>query len=199
MFSSSSLLKERFKWCKKKPPPPHTSLSKAKSLLFPEKQTSYNRREKEKNHPAFCVFLTNGSCLSHCLPHSHPHTLRAVALSKSTTKYHEGQPNIPHYPSLHFIPHTPCPPGCVSSGLCGINELIHTVLRSSIPLVPSPNVNKPKVGVCLDQNHRLTADPSVNDIWKVILYSFKLLAFKVYFRVPEKQLTAFSGLHLNFD
>ncbi len=62
-------------------------------------------RGEKKNHPAFCVFLTNGSCLSHCLPHSHSYTLRAVAISKSTAKYHMGPPHLPRYSPLLPTPH----------------------------------------------------------------------------------------------
>ena len=79
-------------------------------------------------------FSQNGSCLSHCFPHSHPYTLRAVAVSKSTAKYHMGQTPTPPPPPSTILPsHPPCPPGCLSSGLCGINELIHTALSGSIP------------------------------------------------------------------
>ena len=72
----------------------HLSLRGLKASLFPQKETSYKREEREggeKNHPAFCAFLSNGSCLSHCRPLSHPYTLRAVAaVSKSTAKIPHG-------------------------------------------------------------------------------------------------------------
>lgn len=110
------------------------SLSRAKRLVFPEKETSFNgRKKKKKIIQLFCVFLPNGSCLSHCFPHSHPYTPRAVAVSKSTAEHHMGQPHTPPPPSTVLPSHTPCPPGCLSSGLFGINELIHTAPSGSIP------------------------------------------------------------------
>ena len=114
------------------------SLSWAKRLVFPEKETSFNggtreKKEEKKIIQLFCVFLPNGSCLSHCFPHSHHYTPRAVAVSKSTAEYHMGQPHSPPPPSTVLPSHTPCPPGCLSSGLFGINELIHTALSGSIP------------------------------------------------------------------
>lgn len=98
------------------------------SHLSPRLKASPFQRKRlyTKNHPPFCVFLTNGSCLSLCFSHSHPYTLRALAASKSTAKYHTGPP--PTHPL----------PTRVSSGLCGINELIHTVLSGSIALQPGP-------------------------------------------------------------
>lgn len=73
------------------------------------------------------VFLTNGSCLSLCLSHSHPRTLRSVAASQPTAEYRAGPP-----------PLSPCPPGCLRSGLRGTNEHIHTALSGSIALLPGP-------------------------------------------------------------
>lgn len=103
----------RFKGCKKRDDPspslsPHiTPLPPGlKASLFQRKRLhTKGKRGRKKNHPAFCVFLSNGSCLSHCLPHSHPYTLRAVAMSKSTAKYHMGPPPLSSPPNpTHPLP-----------------------------------------------------------------------------------------------
>lgn len=108
-----------------------------KGLCFQRKRLhsmgERGRKKKKKIIQLFCVFLPNGSCLSHCFPHSHPYTPRAVAVSKSTAEHHMGQPHTPPPPSTVLPSHTPCPPGCLSSGLFGINELIHTAPSGSIP------------------------------------------------------------------
>lgn len=112
--------------------PSSTTLSGAKSLVFPWKRPYTKRGErrrggKKKSSTLFVVFLTNGSCLSLCLSHSHPRTLRAVAASQPTAEYRTGPP-----------PLSPCPPGCLRSGLRGTNEHIHTALSGSIALLPGP-------------------------------------------------------------
>lgn len=108
-----------------------------KGLCFQRKRLhsmgERGRKKKKKIIQLFCVFLPNGSCLSHCFPHSHPYTPRAVAVSKSTAEHHMGLPHTPPPPSTVLPSHTPCPPGCLSSGLFGINELIHTAMSGSIP------------------------------------------------------------------
>lgn len=145
--SHSSLPKGRSKGCKKRDgsltfppflypyiPPLHLSLSKAKSLLFPEKETSYKRgdREGKKHHPVF-VFFSYKRQLSLTLPPPftplHPQSRCHIQI------YHK----IPHgtSPTILPSPHPPCPPECLSR-VCGINELIHTVLSSSIPLLHDP-------------------------------------------------------------
>lgn len=124
----------------------HTFLSEAKSLPFPETEISYKRGErgkKKKNSASFLCFSYKWQ-LSLTLPlHSHPYTLRAFAVSKSTAKYHMGPPNLPHFPLLLPIPHILCPPGCLSNGLCGINELIHTEKGQLHLFATQSNVNKP--------------------------------------------------------
>lgn len=126
---------------------PHTSLTKAKSLQFPEKQTSHKRgKKKKKKSSSFFVFFLQMAAVSHIASPIHTLTLsEPLPYPNLPQKYHMGRPHTPlpsAPPLLSFPPpssHTPpCPPGCVSSGLCGINELIHTVLSRSIPPLPLP-------------------------------------------------------------
>lgn len=100
--------------------PSFTPLSKAKSPLVPKKEALYKKgRGEKKSHPPFCIFLTNGSCLSHCFSHSRPQRCCSIQ-------------NLPRNATWD-LPHTQC----------GINELIHTALSSSNVSAAWPNVNKP--------------------------------------------------------